>query len=127
MLDLCSNALDIESDIPLNALRANCKLALPSLRVTFSKLQKYIDEQGGYDLTLSDGSVVLSFVPSFPEALEKGATDFPPRVVMRGALKGDYVTFSSFELEEDDVTKVKDPEEAELTYRSWIAFIEDNY
>ncbi|MGI0085507.1 MAG: hypothetical protein ACREBQ_10535, partial [Nitrososphaerales archaeon] len=84
--------------------------------MTYSKLQKYIYEQGGYDLSEVNGNVVLSFVPSFPEALEKGDNSPTPRVVMRGTLKDDFVTFSSFQVEEENVTKVKDPEVAELTY-----------
>lgn len=95
--------------------------------MTYSKLKRYIEEQGGYDLSESNENVVLSFVPTFPEALEKGASDSPPRVVMQGLLKDDSVTFSSVQVEEENVTKVKDSQTAELTYRSWIAYIEENY
>jgi hypothetical protein len=100
---------------------------LPRLRVTFSKLKKYAEEQGGYDISETGGKIVLSFVPSFPEALEKGATSSPPRVVMEGDLRKGVVTFTQVRVEEETNSRIKDEFEAELTYRSWIAFIEENY
>ena len=97
------------------------------LKVTYSKLRRYIEEQGGYDLYETDGKVELSFVPSFPEALEKSMGDSTPRVTMKGILDSDRLTFSSIIVEEDGITREKDPETAELTYKSWLAYIEENY
>ncbi len=70
---------------------------------------------------------MLSFVPSFPEAVEKGANVSPPRVLMQGKLLNDVVTFSLVQVDDEDRSRIKDDSEAELTYKSWIAFIEENY
>ncbi len=121
------NVFDIACDIPLNALNASFNLELAGLKVSYSKLLKYIDEQGGYDISETGGKIMLSFVPSFPEAIEKGENTSPPRVVMYGDLNDGVVTFSLVQVEDDTKTRTKDASEAELTYRSWIAFIEENY
>jgi hypothetical protein len=101
---------------------------LPKLQVTFSKLKKYIEQQGGYDLEQKDDTVTLSFVPAFPEALEKGWEGSPPpRVIMHGQLLKGLLTFNSVEVEEDHKLRAKDEETAEFTYRGWLQFIEENY
>ncbi len=101
-------------------------LSLKGLEVNYSKLKKYIEQQGGYDLSESEDSIVLSFMPSFPEALEKGETNNPPRVIMHGKLESGIVTFFLVQVENDDSIRSKDPEESELAYQSWLQFIEDN-
>lgn len=103
--------------------------SLGKLTVSFSKLKKYIEQQGGYDLE-SEGPdrIVLSFVPAFPEALEKGWQDNPPpKVVMHGALAEGTVTFDRIFVEQENNISEKDPDVAELTYRDWLRYIEDSY
>lgn len=101
---------------------------MPKLQVTFSKLKKYVDQQGGYDLDQKDNEVTLSFVPAFPEALDKGWEDNPaPRVIMHGKLVKGLLTFDLVEVEEEHRLRTKDLETAEFTYRSWLQFIEENY
>ncbi len=98
-----------------------------ALKVNLSKLKKYVSEQGGYEITEDGEEFELSFVPSFPEALEKSYSGIQPRVVMRGKLKRGDVTFVSIEIEDEKGTRKKDMNEAELTYRSWLDYIEENY
>jgi hypothetical protein len=101
---------------------------LAKLQVTYSKLKKYIDQLGGYDLSRDKNSITLSFAPAFPEALEKGSEDHPvPRVIMHGKLVKGKLTFDSVEIEEDHNLREKDPDTAELTYSSWLRYIEENY
>ncbi|MHB1908404.1 MAG: hypothetical protein ACYCQJ_05980 [Nitrososphaerales archaeon] len=101
---------------------------MEKLTVNFSKLKRYIDQQGGYDLEQDSNKITLSFVPAFPEALEKSWDDKPaPRVIMHGKISGSSVLFDSVQIEEDGILRPKDLEVAELTYRSWLQFIEDNY
>jgi hypothetical protein len=101
---------------------------LSRLRVTFSKLKKYVEEQGGYDLHEEKGEVALSFIPTFPEAQEKGAEDSPPpRVIMHGRLEAGFLTFDVIEIEQDHKVRTKDLETAELAYGTWLEFIEQNY
>jgi hypothetical protein len=96
--------------------------------VTLSKLQKYVEQQGGYDLEERGGDVTLSFVPAFPEALEKGWEDNPPpRVIMHGTIRQDKIAFNKVEIEQDNHIVEKEMEIAEFTYRSWLQYIEDNY
>jgi hypothetical protein len=96
--------------------------------VTFSKLKRYIEQQGGYDLEQLGNDVSLSFVPVFPEAIEKGRDDAsPPRVILHGKINRQELTFYSVEIEENHTLRTKDFETAELTYRSWLEFIEENY
>ncbi|HZW58160.1 MAG TPA: hypothetical protein VFF30_17865 [Nitrososphaerales archaeon] len=97
--------------------------------VTFQKLKAYCDAHGGYDLWEDDdGTVVLSFVPSFPEAQDKGEPDqAPPRVTMRGSLGGMKVTFTSVEVEDSLGIHQKQLEDAKVTYRGWLEYIEENY
>lgn len=102
--------------------------SLPKLEVTFSKLKKYVNQQGGYDLEERAGDVTLSFVPAFPEALEKGWEDScPPRVIMHGTIQHDKIAFNRVQVEQDNHIRDKDMEIAEFTYRSWLQYIEDNY
>ena len=100
---------------------------MKGLEVNYSKLKKYIEQQGGYDLSETGDTIVLSFMPSFLEALEKGETNTPPRVIMHGKLESGIVTFFLVQVEDDDSVRSKDPDESELTYQSWLQFIEDNY
>jgi hypothetical protein len=96
--------------------------------VTYSKLKKYVEQQGGYDLEEERDRVTLSFAPAFPEALEKGCEDNPPpRVIMQGNIVNGLLTFDSVEVEENHKLRTKDLETAEFTYRSWLEFIEENY
>ena len=72
--------------------------------------------------------MTLTFVPSFPEAQEKGDPDYPPpRVVMYGEIKSSKVHFSRVEMEDEKGVRDKDMEESRMTYQSWLEFIEDNY
>ncbi len=101
---------------------------MSGLRVTFSKLKKYVEQQGGFDLDQKGKKVTLSFVPAFPEALEKGSEgNPPPRVIMHGQILNGLLTFNSVEIEEDHKLRRKDLDTAEFTYRGWLQFIEDNY
>lgn len=71
-------------------------------------------------------NITLTFVPTFPEAQDKGdATTH--RVVMSGKLVNEFVIFDQVEIEDESGLRLKDPEEAELTYGSWLDYIEDNY
>ena len=101
---------------------------MPKFEVTYSKLKKYAEEQGGYDLEELDNELILSFVPAFPEALEKGwEGESPPRVIMHGRIIKDKITFELVQVEKDNELITKDLDLAEFTYRSWLHYIEDNY
>jgi hypothetical protein len=102
-------------------------VTLSTLKVKRSKLKRYIKQQGGYDLSDIGGEVVLSFVPSFPEALEKGDSDSPPRVIMHGKQDGDLITFFRVQIEDEQGLHTKRIGDAELAYKSWLEFIEGNY
>ena len=96
------------------------------LKVSFDKLQKYTEEHGSYELIKEGDSIVLSFVPNFPEAVEKGDTN-PPRVTLLGRLIEDNkVVFDKVEIEDSLGQRVRDKEEAELVYGSWLDYIEQN-
>ena len=96
------------------------------LRVTLSKLEKYCQESGGYDLHVKDDSVELTFVPTFPEALEKGESD-PPRVRMSGTIVDGKIDFDSVEVEDPVGKRTRDQVESEMVYRSWLEYIEEKY
>lgn len=101
---------------------------MPKLEVTLFKLKKYVEQQGGYDLEERAEDVTLSFVPAFPEALEKGWENSPPpRVIMHGKIIKGKITFNRVQVEQDNHLRDKDMEIAEFTYRSWLQYIEDNY
>jgi hypothetical protein len=101
---------------------------LAKLQVSLSKLQKYAEQQGGYDIELSGDELTLSFVPAFPEALEKSSdNNAPPRVIMHGRVLEEFVVFNLVQVEQDGAMQEKDLETAEFTYRSWLQYIEDNY
>ncbi|MHB8565902.1 MAG: hypothetical protein ACYC7D_14180 [Nitrososphaerales archaeon] len=101
---------------------------MAELSVTLSKLKKYCKKDGSYDLDAKKGAVTLTFVPSFPEAQEKGDRDSPaPRVTMIGRTMGKKVIFDKVEIEDISGVREKDIEEARLTYEGWLGFIEDNY
>lgn len=97
-----------------------------NLSVTLSKLKKYVKEQGGYDLFELGNEVTLTFVPSFPEALEKsdGAS---PRIIMHGKVVGNAVVFEKIEVEEELGIREKELEDAKIAYHAWLGFIEENY
>ena len=97
-----------------------------TLSVTLSKLQRYCNEQGGYELALDGHAVTLTFIPNFPEAVEKSDLP-PPKVTMVGKIVGEIAIFERVEMEDANGSKVRGPEESELAYGSWISFIEENY
>lgn len=99
---------------------------MSKLRVTLEKLEKYAKNQGGYDIFIEDDRVTLSFVPVFPEVLEKGDTA-PPRVVMTGNLSEGKVDFQKVEVEDGSSSIERSLEESEMIYKSWLDYIEDNY
>jgi hypothetical protein len=99
---------------------------LSKLRVTLEKLERYAKNQGGYEIFVDGDSIALSFVPVFPEALEKGDSS-TPRVTMTGKLTGGKVDFQKVEIENSSGSRERNLEESELVYKSWLDFIEDNY
>jgi len=99
---------------------------MPALAVTLSKLEKYCKENGSFDLSIKDSLVLLSFVPTSPEAVEKGDS-FTPRLTMTGTLAGDIVQFNRVEIEDGSGQQTRDQDEAELVYSTWLDFIEENY
>jgi hypothetical protein len=99
---------------------------MPALAVTLSKLKKYCEENGSFDLFIQDSRVLLSFVPTFPEAGEKGIS-FPPKVTMTGSVSSEKVQFHHVEIEDKSGQRIRDQDEAELVYSTWLDFIEENY
>jgi hypothetical protein len=97
-----------------------------ALRVTLEKLERYAQNQGGYELYLDGDTLTLSFVPVFPEVLEKGDSS-PPRVVMTGKIREGRVDFHKVEIDEGSSSSERDPEESEMIYKSWLDYIEENY
>jgi hypothetical protein len=96
------------------------------LRVTLEKLQRYSQNQGGYEIFLQDDDIVLSFVPVFPEAVSK--SDSPaPRVVMTGKVTDGRAEFYKVEIDLPEGTREREISEAELVYKNWLDYIEDNY
>lgn len=96
------------------------------ISVTYAKLAKYCELSRGYSLERDGERVLLSFVPYFPEALEK--TDLPPpKVWMIGTAHGDKVEFSEFATENIDGIHSRNLDEAELIYKGWFDYIEENY
>jgi len=96
------------------------------LKVSLGKLERYAKNQGGYDIYVNEDSVTLSFVPVFPEVLEKGE-DSPPRVVMTGTLSEGRVEFQKVEIENGNTSIERSSEESEMIYKSWLDYIEENY
>jgi hypothetical protein len=98
-----------------------------ALEVALSKLKKYASQQGGYELIEAGVDFELSFVPSFPEAMEKSYSGVQPRVTMYGKIDRGRVYFEKVEVEDEKGTRLKDMEDAELAYRGWLEYIEENY
>jgi hypothetical protein len=99
---------------------------MSKLRVTLEKLQRYSQNQGGYEIFLQDNDIVLSFVPVFPEAVSK--SDSPaPRVVMTGKVSEGRAEFYKVEIDLPEGTREREISEAELVYKNWLDYIEDNY
>jgi hypothetical protein len=96
------------------------------LAVTFSKLQKYCKENGSYDLVRSGQNIILSFAPTFPEAVGKD-NSVQPRITFVGSLSGERVEFERVEIEDATGRHMKDYREAFLVYQTWLDFIEENY
>ncbi len=99
---------------------------MSSLSVTYSKLEKYCKEQGSYDLFKDGDRILLTFVPTFPEAVEKGDS-IPPKITMIGKLSGEKVHFTRVEVDDSSGKRTRDQEESKLVYQSWLDFIENNY
>jgi len=97
------------------------------MKVSLSKLRNYTTEHGGYEILQLPDEIQLSFVPSFPEALEKSDSEIQPRVTMYGRLEGDIITFLKVEVDDSRGHRIKDMKDAEMTYKSWLEFVEDNY
>ena len=71
-------------------------------------------------------NVTLTFVPNFPEAIEKSDAQ-PPKVTMIGNIVGEKVIFDRVEMEDSQGFRVKGKVESDVAYGSWIAFIEESY
>ena len=101
---------------------------MPKMKVSLPKLEKYARDHGSYELTRSgEKQILLSFVPTFPEAVEKSDTS-PPRVIMTGLITNGNVEFTKVEIENSEgETRERSMEEAELVYSSWLEYIEENY
>lgn len=97
-----------------------------ALVVTYSKLLRYCELNGGYDLERVGSDVSLSFVPNFPEALEK-ADSIVPRVHMSGTANNDKVEFTAFEMEDSNGIRTRNVDDAEIVYKGWLSYIEDNF
>ncbi len=70
--------------------------------------------------------IVLTFVPTFPEA--EGKSDSPPpRITMIGSVAGEKVEFDRVEIEDENGQYAREPKDAKMIYQAWLDFIEDNY
>ncbi len=96
------------------------------MKVTYAKLERYCKEQRDFDLDKKDGEVTLTFAPTFPEARDKGDSAYH-RIVMHGKFVEGLVIFKQIEVEDESGHHFKDSEEAELTYGSWLGYIEENF
>ncbi len=101
-------------------------VSVPNMIVTYSKLKKYCDEHGDYDLVEIDNKVLLTFSPTFPEATGK-ADSIEPKIIMIGHLFGIKVKFDRVEVEDDNGRRIREIEEANMVYQPWLDFIENNY
>lgn len=99
---------------------------MSKLTITLEKLERYAKDQGGYEIYIDGDDITLSFVPVFPEALEKGDSP-PPRVIMTGKISGGKVNFQKVEIEDGSKSVERSPEESEMVYKSWLDWIEENY
>ena len=99
---------------------------MAGLSVTYSKLEKFCKEQGSYDLSRQNNQILLTFMPTFPEAVEKGDS-VTPKITMVGLLSGDRVEFTQVEVDDSSGLHFRDREEAGLVYQSWLDYIEENY
>ena len=94
--------------------------------MTYSKLEKFCKEEGSYDLSRQNDKITLTFVPTFPEAVEKGDS-ITPKITLIGSISGDKVEFTQVEVDDSSGLHLKDQEEAGLVYQSWLDYIEENY
>lgn len=108
-------------------MRHRRNLGTLRLKVTFKKLEKYTREHGSFELSCNGKEVTLVFVPTLPEVLEKGVDESPPRVIMHGEMNNGTVEFATVEIETKNGTSEKDSIDAEMTYGSWLDYIEENY
>lgn len=99
---------------------------MTALFVTYSKLVRYCELNGGYDLQVNGATVSLSFTPVFPEAVEKGDST-PPRVYFLGTIKDEKIQFTMIRVEDENGVRDRTPEEAEVVYRGWLDYIEENF
>ena len=99
---------------------------MSKLKVTLDKLQRYSKNQGGYEIFLQGDDIVLSFVPVFPEAVSKSDAP-PPRIVMTGKVSHGRAEFYKVEIDLPEGTKEREISEAELVYKNWLEYIEDNF
>ncbi len=99
---------------------------MSKLRVSLDKLHRYSKNQGGYEIYLEGDDIVLSFVPVFPEAVSK-SDEPPPRVVMTGKVANGRAEFFKVEVDLPEGTEEREITEAELVYKNWLDYIEDNY
>ena len=99
---------------------------MSKLKVTLEKLERYAKNQGGYEIYVEGENVTLSFVPVFPEALDRGDSP-PPRVVMSGKISEGKIDFQKVEIEDGSNSIERTPEESEMVYKSWLDYIEENY
>ena len=97
-----------------------------TLMVSYSKLVRYCEMNDGYDLETEGASVSLSFIPNFPEAMEKTDSDLP-RIHMSGTAIDGRVEFTAFETEDSNGIRFRNKEEAEIVYKGWLEYIEDNF
>lgn len=94
--------------------------------VSYSKLVRYCELSGSYDLYRDGSTVSLSFTPTLPEAIGKSELD-PPRVRISGTIKNDIVELTLFELEDAKGSRTKNLQEAEAVYKDWLDYIEENF
>jgi hypothetical protein len=62
----------------------------------------------------------------FPEALDKGDSP-PPRVVMTGKISHGKAEFHKVEVDLPAGTREREISEAELVYKNWLDYIEENF
>ncbi|MCL5788375.1 MAG: hypothetical protein M1357_01000 [Candidatus Marsarchaeota archaeon] len=96
------------------------------MRVTYSKLVKYAEENRYYQLLRKGSKVQILFTPTFPEAESHGEGE-NIRVCMYGNLQGDQLIIDRVEVDVDGRVSPKSSEDAEYIYSPWLRFIEENY
>ena len=95
-----------------------------SLKIDASKFYKYAEETGAFNIVPNGDEIEIIFTPSNPDALDHFSDSSNARIILKGKIRGEEITFEKMLIQEFNKCEEVDRELLEKILPPWLESIE---